>query len=102
MEKREIQQGDCILVKVSSIPKSAKKVKFDGVVLRGEGTNTHEVVASEVEVYEQDGTMFLKVDKKTNLVHQEHGTQVINPGIYKRVIEREFDYESEEARNTQD
>ena len=102
MGKLIIQQGDCILEKVSEIPESAKKFKFTGVVLKGEGVNTHEIAVSGVETYEQDGVLYLKIDKKTSLVHQEHGTQVVLPGIYKRIIEREFSYEDEEARNVRD
>lgn len=103
MEKLEIQQGDLCLVRVSNIPKSAKrKIGFDGVVLKGEGVNTHTVNPSEVDVYEDNGTLYFKVDKEINLKHQEHGTQIIKPGTFKRLIEREFSYEDEEARQTRD
>lgn len=102
MDKIVVQQGDCILVKAVAIPKGAKKVKFNGVVLKGEGVNTHEVAVEDVEVYEKEGVLYLQVNKETEIVHQEHGKQVLAPGIYKRVIEREYDYESEEARETRD
>ena len=102
MDKVMVQQGDCILVKVASIPKEAKKIAFKGIVLKGEGANTHEIAPDEVEVYDQDGIMYLKVDKETKLIHQEHGTQKLDKGLYKRVIEREFDYYEQEARQVRD
>lgn len=106
MEKIFAQQGDCVLEIVKEVPEKAKQIKLNGsfVVLRGEGTNTHEITdCSGIEAYELNGTLYLKTSKETKLIHPEHGTTTLKPNkIYKRVIEREFDYESMEARNTQD
>lgn len=106
MIKLHAQQGDCLLEVVNSIPKEAKKIKLNStfIVLKGEGVNTHEITdCSGIEIYEVSGTLYLKTNKKTSLVHSEHGTTTLEPNkIYKRVIEREFNYEDMEARNTQD
>ncbi len=110
MEKICVQQGDCILVSVNEVPKTAKKVNVISnsfIVLRGEGVNTHELqsisLISDVEIFQEGNTLYIKALKDMPLVHQEHGTTIIHEGdILKRRIEREFDYESMEARNTQD
>ena len=106
MIKLHTQQGDCILEIVKDIPKTAKKIKLGNtlIVLKGEGVNTHEITdCSGIEVYEENGTLYLKTNKEVSLIHQEHGTTKLKPNkIYKRVIEREFNYEDMEARNTQD
>jgi len=106
MIKLHTQQGDCILEVVSEIPESAKEIKAKGnfILLKGEGVNTHEITnAEEVKIFEDNGTLYLKSSKSIELIHSEHGKMVLEPNkIYRRRIEREFDYESMEARNTQD
>jgi hypothetical protein len=107
MIKLHTQQGDCILEIVSAIPKSAKKIQLGSgsfIVLRGEGVNTHEITdCSGIEAYEENGVLYLKTNKEVKLVHSEHGTTTLKPNkIYKRIIEREFNYEDMEARNTRD
>jgi hypothetical protein len=107
MDKIFCQQGDLTLLEViSNIPKTAKKIKLGNtfIVLKGEGVNTHAIEdCSGIEVYEESGTLYLKTNKSVDLIHQEHGKTTLEPNkIYKRVIEREFDYESNEARQTRD
>lgn len=101
MEKVTVQQGDCILVQ-AKIPATAKRIPFTGIVLKGEGVNTHEIAQEDVETYEDNGVLYLRVLRETELVHQEHGTETLLPGTYRRQIEREYDYETEEARETRD
>lgn len=108
MDKIVLIHGDVSLYVVNEIPKTAKKVKWvPGFILeKGEGVNTH-TIENECEIYidKVSGRMFLKEILKPILVnHQEHGLQEIySPTkiVYKD-IEREFDYESMEARNTRD
>ena len=110
MKKILIQQGDCILKVCNEIPKTASRVAFKGnsyVVLKGEGVNTHELrsdtLVDDVEIYKNGNTLYLKALKNVSLVHQEHGTTILKSGqIMERIIEREFDYEDMEARETRD
>ena len=52
---------------------------------------------------EYKGILYLKTKKSVSLIHQEHGTTPLAPKkIYKRIIEREFNYEDMEARQTRD
>lgn len=109
MDKIEIQQGDLILREAKMIPATAKKVNVKGnnfIVLRGEGVNTHELqsdtLTDDIEAYMDGDTLYLHIKKDTNLVHQEHGITEVKEGILKRIIEREWDYEDMEARQTRD
>jgi len=106
MIKLQTQQGDCIMEVVNSMPKGAKKIKLGTslVVLRGEGVNTHEITdTSCIEAYKDGETLYLKTSKPVEIVHQEHGKTRLEPNkIYKRIIEREFNYEDMEARETRD
>lgn len=105
-EKVAAQHGDVLLYSVIDIPKGAKKidgVKAGFIVERGEGVHTHILNDVDgVEVYEKDGVMYLSVSKAVELDHEEHGIIVLKPAIYRKEIENEFDYETEEARKTKD
>lgn len=100
------QHGDLVLEKVSAIPTGAKRIKISKgfVVERGEGSHVHSLLTTEgVEAYEKDGVLYLKVEKKVDLLdHEEHGVQTYEPGIYRKGIELEYDAERDEARRTQD
>jgi len=95
--------GDVTLYKVSSIPKTAKELKWKkGFILeKGEGVHTH-TIENECGIYEADGVLYLKVEQPVQINHEEHGLQTIEPGLYRKDLEQEFNYEDMEARNTQD
>lgn len=99
------QHGDLILVYVDELPKGAKafKPKKGYVLERGEGVHTHvlEDVAG-VTVVEKDGDIYVRVTKPTRINHEEHGFQTLAPGVYKKRIEKVWDYETEEARKVID
>ena len=98
-----VQQGDLLLV-ADKLPDAAKKINTDAsfTVLRGEGVNTHDVVGAFSAYEDKNGVLFLVVDGATRLVHAEHGTETLPSGTFRRVIEREFDYEEMEERNVED
>lgn len=106
MNKINNQHGDLILVKVDSIPTSAKKVenlKKGYVLERGEGVHTHILEDVEgVEVFEDKEDIYVRVLNPARINHEEHGIQTIQPGIHKKRVERVFDYESMEARKAID
>ena len=105
MNKIVNQHGDVLLVKINEIPKGAKQLDIQpGFVLeRGDGVHTHVFPDVQgIEVFEKDGEIFVRVMKTTELDHEEHGRQTVKPGIYKRRIERVWDYETLEARRTVD
>ena len=105
LKKAINQHGDVILMEVSELPKGAKRVKVENgfIIERGEGVHTHIFPDVQgIEVYEKDGQTYVRVTKPTKLDHEEHGHQVVKPGIYRKNIERVFDYETMEARKVID
>lgn len=101
MQRIAIQQGDLILVE-GKLPKGAKLVKSDYsfTALKGEGVNTHDIVGT-FNVYEAEGILYF-VPQEAELRHDEHGVTTLPKKTMFKRIEREFDYEEMEARNTQD
>ena len=102
--KKEVvmfQQGDVVLVRV----KEVKGKKLGHLTLaQGEVTgHNHTITEGEAELYEQEGTLFLRVKSdEAILTHQEHGAVVLPQGDYKVNIIREYDHFAEEARNVRD
>jgi len=106
MQKIANQHGDLILVQIDSIPNEAKKVenlKSGYVLERGEGVHTHILEDVEgIEVFENGSDIYLRVSEKARINHEEHGIQTLHPGIYKKRIERVFDYDEMESRRVID
>ena len=103
MKAVKVQQGDLLLV-ADKLPAEVKKINTDGgrfTALRGEGVNTHDVVGAFSAYEDADGTLFLVVEN-AKLIHAEHGTETLPSGTFRRVIEREFDYEAMEGRKVED
>lgn len=95
METRKAyQQGDVLLKVVDSIPSGARTVSAKSgryILAEGESTgHAHAVMACPaVELYERDGTLYLKCAETTEVVHEEHHKQTVQPGVYEvgRVVE---------------
>jgi len=105
--------GDVILKEVATVPQGFSRVESvqNGFVLeRGEGRNTHRVqtmdmseMADKVEIFTNDaGAMCVKVKEPIHITHEEHGTEVIEKGIYLKDIETQFDYENLVERKVTD
>jgi len=102
MKAVRVQQGDLLLV-ADELPADAQKINTgkNFTVLRGEGVNTHDVIGAFSAYEDKDGTLFLVIDD-AKIVHAEHGTETLPRGTFRRVIEREFDYDEMEAQNVED
>lgn len=90
------RQGDVLLVRVNSIPKSAaKKLKPKNgrlIVMEGEATgHHHSFPSSSCAVLEDPATRerFVHVTEESDFTHQEHGTIRMEPGIYQQFIQVE-------------
>ena len=99
------QQGDVIL-KRSRIPKGATKQTPSprGYVLaEGEATgHAHVLDVEPCEMYEKDGTIWVRVLGSATLRHEEHHAQTIAPGTYRVERVTEVDPFTEETRRVQD
>jgi len=108
MDKIVLIHGDVTLHEAKKIPATAKKIEWKhGFILeRGYGIHAH-TVENECEIYIDDttGRMYLKeINEPIRLNHEEHGLQTIEcpTRIVYKELEQEFDYESMEARDTED
>jgi len=105
-----VRQGDVLLRRVGSIPKTAKAAEKKDqagnsriVLAYGEVTGHAHAIhdLEDVDVFVTGtGTMYLKVKNEASLHHEEHGAIALPPGNYERTIQRE--YSPEEIRNVAD
>ena len=113
MKKIELQHGDVVLEIVAEMPDGVKKVKLakDTFCLeKGEGIHEHTIetdfnkLADRLDVWEdENGNMYFKAKEKLTLNHVEHGKQTIYPNkIYRKNVERVFDYDKLEERKVVD
>ena len=87
------RQGDVLLVPVVDIPAGVKRVRPKRVVLaEGEVTgHVHELVGGDVQLFQDKAeALFVKIMGAPELRHAEHATQVIEPGFYRVVRQREY------------
>ena len=95
------QQGDILIKKVSEV----KGKKLNHLTLAtGEATGHHHTITKgEAELYDHEGTLFLRVNSETAvLTHQEHKETVLPKGDYQIGRVREYDHFFEESRNVKD
>ena len=99
--KTEFQQGDVIFKRATEI--QGKKLEHL-VVAEGEHTgHKHQVIEGAAELYESNGTLFLKVLSESAIViHEEHKAIEIPQGDWRIGIVKEYDHFAEEARNVAD
>lgn len=110
------QQGDCLLKKIDSLPDGLSKTD-DLVLQHGEVTNHKHRFDSNmtVQVYlGKSGDLnagetimpgrqkFVVVKDTAYLLHEEHKTIKVPPGIYEMDLVREYDYDKHETRRVVD
>lgn len=90
--KKAFRHGDVLVVCGAKIPKVARRLD-DLILAEGEVTgHKHEVVCDEAELYEHEGTLFLRVNRSegATLKHPEHDTLIIPKGDHEIRIQREY------------
>lgn len=98
------QHGDCLIVQVPVIPAGAQ-LTTRRILAEGEATgHAHRLLdGADVEVYEHEGTLFLRVGPGgAGLTHEEHRVGVIQEGTYQVGRVQEYDHFAEEARAVRD
>src|SRR3990167_10156097 len=97
----QYQQGDILIKKVNGI----KGKKLNHLTLAvGEVTGHHHTITDgEAELYEYEGTLFLRVvSEEATLTHQEHNVITLPKGDYEIGIVKEYDHLTDEIRKVQD
>ena len=90
------RHGDVNLIRIDAPPEGLKEIKKENgryILARGEATGSVHKIIGDFEVYEREGTIFLKVETPCEVTHtSDHETIVIEPGWYIQKPEREIDY----------
>lgn len=90
----QFRQGDVLLIRVRSIPKSAQRQAVtDHIILaHGEVTgHAHTIDARHaIASLDEGGVMFLTVEELTEVRHNEHSPLTLEPGSYRVVRQREY------------
>ena len=98
MKQAPYRQGDILLVPVEHLPGSLNEVpRQNGRIVLAEGEATghlHAIEAPEAtflarDIAEIEGR-FLVVDAEVRLTHPEHGTAMLEPGVYELRRQRSF------------
>lgn len=89
------RQGDVLLVRTDKLPSSAEKMTTGEnriVLAYGEVTgHAHAIALSQANLFIDGDTRYLKVtDSGADLVHEEHSTIHLEPGVYRVVQQREY------------
>jgi hypothetical protein len=83
---------------ISYIPAKEEMVGDKLIVGKSETTGNHHVVEtdpSKIEFYEKDGQLYMKVKEPVIagcVITGRHDDMIINPGIYKKKVAKQFDY----------
>lgn len=95
-----IRQGDVLIVPVTNVPKSAKRVKRDQgrvVLAYGEVTgHAHVILHPDVTLVSQGEAdelrmwMTITAPEPVELTHEEHDTLLVPPGNYEVRRQREY------------
>lgn len=88
------RQGDVLVVPVSAIPQDVTPIPRENgrvILAHGEVTgHAHAFAEDGVEMLMSNGVEFLKVDRVSELMHEEHHTIEFAPGAFKIVHQREY------------
>lgn len=85
------RQGDVMLVKITKLPSKLKEK--DKILALGEVTgHKHQFRSNQVQVFaDEQKQQFVKLHKPARLEHEEHQHLEIPKGVFKVVLQREFD-----------
>ena len=98
---KNIIHGDVDLINVTELPKNAiktevKKVEKGIPIELGEHSGHAHCIAPTkggvIDIYTDNGVMYINVLAEPAVItHEEHAPLLIPVGIYKKVIEKEYD-----------
>ena len=88
MDNKIYRQGDILIVPVQELPKGLKEK--DNVLALGEQTGHNHVINGAVVYSDANGMQYLQIEKKAQLVHQEHKQIQIPKGQYQVKRQREY------------
>ena len=94
----KLNQGDVYFIPCT-LPRGARTISGH-VLAKGEATGHAHVADEAIQVYELDGTLYVKGPGR--VLHEEHNPILLADLTYKVGIAREVDHFNEEVRNVTD
>lgn len=94
------QQGDVLAFEEPFAVKGLKKVAGD--LLHKGQHHHHRLKGGRFQIYQGEKNRFLRVEKNTQLVHEEHKPISLTKGDYRIGIVLEYDHMAEESRQVID
>lgn len=92
------------MVEEPKVPHGAVEEKREGDVILAWGEVTghaHRIASPRVRVWSAAGQRYIEVEEASELTHEEHGAQVVEPGVYRVQIQRTYTLGGE-VRNVAD
>jgi len=89
--KRIYRQGDVILEQVDFNVKDLEyyaRLESDRIVIRSENGHSH--VMNNIKLYRYYNRQIVVIEKPTPMVHEQHPTLIIEPGIYELRFVRDW------------
>lgn len=99
---KKYRQGDVGLYERDSIPEGFKKEKGNIVALGETTFHKHQFVEGDYQFWTNGKTRYIEVITPSRISHEEHLPQVILPGVYEQIQEREYSYADEEMKTVLD
>ena len=102
--KLKSQQGDVVMRRLSTMPEGETKTISKGrcVLAHGETGHCHVVEQEDAELISIGALMLLTITGEAVVQHQEHGSQVLSPGIWEIGRVREKDWFADMVRTVTD
>lgn len=73
------------------------------IIAEGEKTgNKHEITTGEAELYEHEGTLFLRAITDSVVTHPDHKSVTLPQGDYEIVVQREYEISEKQYRDVVD
>ena len=87
--RQTIHQGDVILEPIKEIPKGAKFLRKNIIVVGEITGHAHEI--QDAEIYEKDNVLYVRVIEKNPMTHPDHpATKVAEKGDRRVRIQMEY------------
>jgi len=108
-EQQQIQQGDVLFQRIRKLPENARPMILNArtrsvALIEGETTgHAHRLQdCQQVRLFHNEDCLFAHVAKSADVVHEEHQTVQLPPGIWQIDQVREFDYLTQTDRRVVD
>lgn len=88
------RQGDLLFVRQDARPAATLTTRQSAVIVAGEATGHAHRLQSGTIQDAPDGALYLDIPQTTQVVHEEHGPIILDPGLWLVVRQREYQPEA--------